>query len=66
MPDEIAIRELDDAGRRGVNAAAALAKEQLRYALFIAQSAAPAGHDPDPTLVAALVQAIATNYAAVR
>jgi hypothetical protein len=66
MADKIAIRELDDAGRRGVNTAAALATEQLKYAQAIARSVAPEGHEPDPALLAALVQAMATNYAAVK
>ncbi|MDB5858390.1 MAG: hypothetical protein JWQ76_2079 [Ramlibacter sp.] len=66
MMETMAIRELDDAGRRGVTTAAALANEQLKYAWSIAQSFAPRGHEADPILVAALVQAIATNYAAVK
>jgi hypothetical protein len=66
MAEEVTMRDLDDAGRRGVNKAAALAEEQLRYAVAIARKAAPAGADPDPDLVAALVQAIATNFAAVK
>jgi hypothetical protein len=65
MADEVSIRDLDDGGRRGVNQAAALAEEQLKYALAIARKAA-AGQEPDPVLVAALVQAMATNYAAVK
>lgn len=60
------LRELDDAGRRGLASAAALANEQLKYAWSIAQCYAPAGAEPDPLIVAALVQAIATNYAAVK
>jgi hypothetical protein len=66
MAEEVTMRDLDDAGRRGVNKAAALAEEQLRYAMAIARNAAPAGQNPDPNLVAALVQAIATNFAAVK
>jgi hypothetical protein len=65
MADEVSMRDLDDGGRRGVNKAAALAEEQLRYAIAIARNAAE-GQDPDPILVAALVQAIATNFAAVK
>jgi hypothetical protein len=65
MADEVSMRDLDDGGRRGVNKAAALAEEQLRYAISIARNAAQ-GQDPDPVLVAALVQAIATNFAAVK
>jgi hypothetical protein len=49
-----------------VNKAAALAEEQLRYAQSIARSVAPAGQEPDVVLVAALLQAIATNFAAVK
>ena len=66
MMDTLAIRDLDDAGRRGVTLAAALANEQLKYAWSIAQGVAPQGHEPDPLIVAALVQAIAINYAAVK
>ena len=66
MAEEVTMQDLDDAGRRGVNKAAALAEEQLRYAVAIARKAAPTGADPDPKLVAALVQAIATNFAAVK
>ena len=65
MAEELSIRDLDDGGRRGVNQAAALAEEQLRYALAIARKAA-GGQEPEPVLVAALLQAIATNYAAVK
>ena len=60
------IREIDDAARRALATAAALANEQLKYALSIAQEVAPRGHEQDSVLVAALVQAIATNYAAVK
>ena len=66
MADEVSMRDLDDGGRRAVNKAAALAEEQLKYALAIARNAAPAGQNPDLALVAALVQAIATNFAAVK
>lgn len=66
MPDDVSMRALDDGGRRAVNQAAALAEEQLRYATAIARQAAPRGHDPDPVLIGALVQAIATNFAAVK
>ncbi|HEY8356842.1 MAG TPA: hypothetical protein VIL30_05210 [Ramlibacter sp.] len=60
------MRDIDDGGRRAINQAAALAEEQLRYAMAIARNAAPAGQEPEPLLVAALVQAIATNFAAVK
>jgi hypothetical protein len=66
MDEQVAIRDLDDGGRRAVNQAAALAEEQLKYAMLIARNVAHPGHDPDAALVAALVQAIATNFAAVR
>lgn len=51
---------------RGLYVAAVLAKEQLRYAMQIAQELAPAGHTPDPAIVASLVQAMATNYQTVK
>lgn len=60
------LREIDDAARRALATAAALASEQLKYALSIAREVAARGHEPDPVLVAALVQAIASNYAAVK
>lgn len=66
MAGELSMRELDDGGRRAVNKAAALAEEQLKYANAIAQKVAPAGQKPDPHLVAALLQAIASNFAAVK
>jgi hypothetical protein len=66
MADEVSMRELDDGGRRAVNKAAALAEEQLKYAQAIARNAAPAGEAADPMLVAALLRAIATNFAAVK
>jgi hypothetical protein len=67
MADEVlTMRELDDGGRRAVNKAAGLAEEQLKYATMIARKVAPAGHEPDVVLVAALLRAIATNFAAVK
>ena len=66
MAEKVAMRDLDDGGRRAVNQAAALAQAQLNYAMEIARSATPADEKPDPVLVAALVQAIATNFAAVK
>lgn len=52
--------------QRGLSSAAALAREQLRYAIALAESVAPAGERPNETLIGALVQAMATNYAAVK
>jgi hypothetical protein len=66
MAENVSMRVLDDGGRRAVNQAAALAQEQLTYAIAIARNAAPPGQQPDPLLVASLVQAIATNFAAVK
>ena len=66
MPEELSMRDLDDGERRAVNRAAALAEEQLKYATAIACKVAPAGEDADRRLVASLVQAIATNFAAVK
>jgi len=45
--------------------AGALAREQLKLAVDIAQDFGQPGHNPDPVVVAGLVQAIATNYALV-
>jgi hypothetical protein len=64
--EALAMRELDDGGRRAVNKAAGLAEEQLKYAMMIARNATAAGQEPDMVLVAALVRAIATNFAAVK
>jgi hypothetical protein len=66
MAQEISILDLDDSGRRAVNTAAALAQEQIKYAIAIARSTWPAQQDPDPLLISALVQAIAINFAAVK
>lgn len=66
MAEQVTIRELDDAGRRGVNMAAALAREQLRYARAIALEGAKPDEAADPVLLAALLGAIASNYAAVK
>lgn len=66
MAEELPMRDLDDGERRAVNRAAAIAEEQLKYATAIARKVAAAGKDPDPGLVAALVRAIATNFAAVK
>lgn len=66
MADPLVIKELDDAGRRGVATAAALAREQLKFARELAREAMPGGAEPDPALLAALLGAIASNYAAVK
>jgi len=66
MAEDVSMQVLDHGGRRAVNQAAALAQEQLTYAIAIARNAAPPGRDPDPLLVASLLQAIATNFAAVK
>jgi hypothetical protein len=63
MP-QLQIQTLGLPHQRGVNLAAALAEEQLKYAQQIAQSVVPSGHTPDQALIGALVVAIATNYAA--
>lgn len=66
MAYKVETREPGDAERRGVNMAGAIAREQLKYALSVAREVTPAGQEPDTRLVAALLQAIATNYAAVK
>jgi hypothetical protein len=66
MLPELEMKDLDDGERRAVKRAAALAEQQLNCAIAIARGAAPAGQDPDTRLIASLVQAIATNYAAVK
>lgn len=66
MAEELLLRDLDDGDRRAVSKAAAIAEEQLRYATGIARKVTPEGEHPDPQLVAALVGAIATNFAAVK
>lgn len=66
MAEELLMRDLDDGDRRAVNKAAAIAEEQLKYAAAIARKVAPAGEHPDQHLVAALVGAIASNFAAVK
>lgn len=64
MP-QLQIQNLQLSQQRGVNMAAALAEEQLKYAMQIAQGVAPTGHTPDAQLVGALLVAIATNYGTV-
>jgi hypothetical protein len=66
MAEELSMRDLDDGNRRAVNKAAALAEEQLKYAMAIARKVAAPGEPPDPVLVASLVRTIATNFAAVK
>ena len=66
MTGMISMRDLDAGERRAVERAAALAEQQLTYAIAIARKAAPAGQNRDPLLVASLVEAIATNFAAVK
>jgi hypothetical protein len=66
MAEEAQIRELQGSEQRALATAAALAKEQLRYARVIAQELAPPGEEPPPEIVGALVQAMAANYAAVK
>ena len=66
MSDQMQVRELGASEQRGVTMAAALAREQLKYAVQIASEVTPGGQDPEPVLVGALVQAMATNYAAVK
>lgn len=55
------IRELDAAYLKGINLAAAITSEQLKYAIQIVQEVAPA-HEGDTTLLAGVAQALATNY----
>ncbi len=59
-----AIQELAAPHLRGVNLAAALALEQLTYARQIVAANNPV-NPMDQQLVAAVLQAIATNYVAV-
>jgi hypothetical protein len=66
MPEEAEIRELQASEQRALATAAALAREQLRYACAIAQQMARPGEEPAPEIVGALVQAMAANYAAVK
>lgn len=66
MADQMQVRELGSSEQRGVNMAAALAREQLKYAMQLAGEVTPSGTNPEPVLVSALVQAMATNYAAVK
>ena len=57
------LRLLDPAHERGCNLAAAVAQRQLEYALSIIGKAFP-DKEGDPVLVGAVLQAIASNYAA--
>jgi hypothetical protein len=63
--DDLTTTDLTRNEQRGVNKAAALAKEQFRYAQEIARDGAAPGQAPDPVLVAGVVQAIALNYAQI-
>lgn len=63
--DDLTIGELTRNEQRGVSKAAALTREQFRYAQAIAQGGVAPGQSPDPVLVAGLVQAIAANYAMI-
>jgi hypothetical protein len=56
------LRSLDRDEEKGVNRAAALAKKQLEYAEAIVDAARP-GRGNEPVLIAAVLQAIAINYA---
>lgn len=66
MAERPEILDLSPAEQRGVNIAVALAREQLRCAVDIAREHGRPGEPPEPSLVAALLQAMATNYAAVK
>lgn len=66
MREDVSMRDLEAGERRAVERAAALAQEQLKYAIAIARKPALAGQEPDAVLVSSLVQAIATNFAAVK
>ena len=57
------IRSASPSEKRGNAMAAALAKEQLEYAVQIVREVLP-GQPADPALIGAVVQAIASNYAA--
>ncbi|KRC30674.1 hypothetical protein [Acidovorax sp. Root217] len=57
------IRELDPFHQKAANMAAAMAKEQFSYAKQIVQEGNPENPN-DEELVAAVLQAIATNYLA--
>lgn len=58
------IRDAAPNEKRGNAMAAALAKEQLQYAVQIVKEVLPT-HAGDAVLIGAVVQAIASNYAAV-
>ncbi len=60
----LVIRDASPSEKRGNAMAAALAKEQLEYAIQIVQSVRPQSAG-DGALVGAVMQAIAMNYAAV-
>jgi hypothetical protein len=60
----VVIRDASPSEKRGNAMAAALAKEQLEYAVQIVRDVLPQSAG-DGALVGAIVQAIASNYAAV-
>ncbi len=59
----LVIRDASPNEKRGNAMAAALAKEQLQYAEQVVKEVLP-GRAGDSTLIGAVVQAIAMNYAA--
>jgi hypothetical protein len=60
----LVIRDASPSEKRGNAMSAALAKEQLAYAIQIVREVAPESIG-DGALIGAVVQAIASNYAAV-
>lgn len=60
----LVIRDASPSEKRGNAMAAALAKEQLEYAIQIVQKVRPQSAG-DGALIGAVMQAIAMNYAAV-
>ena len=60
----LVIRDASPSEKRGNAMSAALAKEQLEYAVQIVREVLPQSAG-DGALVGAIVQAIASNYAAV-
>ncbi|RZJ11835.1 MAG: hypothetical protein EON50_12485 [Acidovorax sp.] len=60
----LVIRDASPSEKRGNAMSAALAKEQLQYAVDIVREVVPQNAG-DPTLIGAVLQAIAINYGAV-
>ncbi len=60
----LVIRDASPSEKRGNAMAAALAKEQLEYAIQIVQNVRPQSAG-DGAMIGAVMQAIAMNYAAV-